>query len=216
MVDRRHRDGTERGGETRETQGHIPTRHDRAHPRRAALAGEGETRAQAQPHAAVLAGDGGDLPAAVGAGPPGRVLGRAEQGRNRAVPGAPVVDGDSVRLDCGPGRENLNVRLYCIDAPETGQEPWGRIATEHLRGLLGPTITLETIELDRYRRTIGRLRQDGVDINLRLVFDGVAAVYPQYCVDSEYYEAEARARRNDRGIWAEPGPHQRPWEWRRQ
>ena len=126
-----------------------------------------------------------------------------------------VVDGDSVRLDCGPGRENLNVRLYCIDAPETDQEPWGRIATEHLRGLVGPTITLETIELDRYRRTIGRLRQDGVDINLRLVFDGVAAVYPQYCVDSEYYEAEARARRNDRGIWAEPGPHQRPWEWRR-
>lgn len=127
-----------------------------------------------------------------------------------------VVDGDGVRLNCGPGRENLNVRLYCIDAPETDQEPWGRFATDHLRGLLGPTATLETIELDRYGRTIGRLRQDGVDINRRLVFDGVAAVYPRYCVDSEFYEAEARARRNDRGIWAEPGLHQRPWEWRQQ
>ena len=31
-----------------------------------------------------------------------------------------VVDGDGVRLDCDPGREHLNVRLYCIDAPESG------------------------------------------------------------------------------------------------
>lgn len=126
-----------------------------------------------------------------------------------------VVDGDGVRLNCGSGRENLNVRLYCIDAPETDQEPWGSIATEHLRGLLGPTVTLESIELDRWGRTIGRIRQDGVDINWRLVYDGAAAVFPRYCTDSEYYEAQARARRNDRGIWAEPGLHQRPWEWRR-
>jgi len=126
-----------------------------------------------------------------------------------------VVDGDGVRLNCGPGRENLNVRLYCIDAPEMNQEPWGSIATAHLRGLLGPTVTLETIELDRWGRTIGRIHQDGLDINRRLVYDGVAAVFPRYCKDSEYYEAETGARRNDRGIWAEPGLHQRPWEWRR-
>jgi endonuclease YncB( thermonuclease family) len=73
-------------------------------------------------------------------------------------------------------------------------------------------MSLETIKLNRYGRTIGQLRQDGVDINRRLVFDGVAAVYPQYCVDSEFYEDERRARRNARGIWAEPGLHQRPSE----
>jgi endonuclease YncB( thermonuclease family) len=55
-------------------------------------------------------------------------------------------------------------------------------------------MSLETIKLNRYRRTIGQLRQDGVDINRRLVFDGVAAVYPQYCVDSEFYDDERRAR----------------------
>ena len=71
------------------------------------------------------------------------------------------------------------------------------------------------IELDRYGRTIGRIRHAGADLNWRLVNDGVAAVFPRSCTDSEYYEAEARARRNDRGIWAEPGLHQRPWEWRR-
>jgi endonuclease YncB( thermonuclease family) len=40
-------------------------------------------------------------------------------------------------------------------------------------------MSLETIKLNRYGRTIGQLRQDGVDINRRLVFDGVAAVYPR-------------------------------------
>ena len=107
------------------------------------------------------------------------------------------------------------MRLYCIDAPETDREPWGSIATGHLRGLLGPRVTLEPIELDRYGRTIGRLRQGGVDINQQLVSDGAVAVYPQYCVDSDFYEAEARARRGHRGIWAERGLHQKPWEWRR-
>ncbi len=29
-----------------------------------------------------------------------------------------VVDGDGVRLTCGLARENLNVRLWCIDAPK--------------------------------------------------------------------------------------------------
>jgi hypothetical protein len=56
-----------------------------------------------------------------------------------------VADGDRARLDC-------------IDTPEMDQEPWARIAADRLRGLLGPTVILETLELDRYGRTIGRLR----------------------------------------------------------
>ena len=36
-----------------------------------------------------------------------------------------VVDGDGVRLHCGRDRENLNIRLQCIDAPEPDQPPWG-------------------------------------------------------------------------------------------
>ena len=76
-------------------------------------------------------------------------------------------------------------------------------------------MTLESIELDRWGCTIEQIRQDGVDIKLRSVYDGVAAMFPRYCTDSEYYEAEAKARRNDRGIRPEQGLHQKPWERRR-
>ena len=98
---------------------------------------------------------------------------------DRNVPDQSVGNGDGVRVSCGPGRENPNVRLHCIDAPETDQGPWGSMATRHLENLLGPTFQLEVMDTDRYTRTIGRLVSEGVDLNRRLVFDGMAAVYPQ-------------------------------------
>jgi len=126
-----------------------------------------------------------------------------------------VIDGDGVRLNCGAGRENLNVRLHCIDAPESDQQPWGDHATRRLRALIGPQVTLRSIEIDRYGRTVGRIYRDGEDLNLRLVREGKAAVYPQFCKDQAYYRAERRAKRDALGIWAEPGMHQEPWQWRR-
>jgi len=126
-----------------------------------------------------------------------------------------VVDGDGVRLNCGPGRENLNVRLQCIDAPEPDQTPWGDRATERLRDLVAPRVGLRSMDIDRYGRTIGRIYRNGEDLNLRLVYEGKAAVYPRYCDDPAYYDAESFARYAARGIWAEPGLHQEPWQWRR-
>lgn len=126
-----------------------------------------------------------------------------------------VVDGDGVRLNCGPGRENLNVRLQCIDAPETDQPPWGDRATERLRELVTPQVGLRSMDIDRYGRTIGRIYRNGEDLNLRLVYEGKAAVYPRYCDDPAYYDAERLARHAARGIWAKPGLHQEPWQWRR-
>ena len=126
-----------------------------------------------------------------------------------------VVDGDGVRLNCGPGRENLNVRLQCIDAPEPDQAPWGDGATERLRDLVAPQVGLRSMDIDRYGRTIGRIYRNEQDLNLRLVYEGKAAVYPRYCDDPAYYDAERLARRAARGIWAEPGLHHEPWQWRR-
>lgn len=127
-----------------------------------------------------------------------------------------VMDGDSVRLNCGKNQENLNIRLYCIDAPEMNQEPWGKMARDYLGAVLrGGTVQLEAIEVDRYGRTVGRLWLDTTDINRALVFAGVAAVYPEYCLEWRYYHDERQARWSKRGIWAERGLHQTPWEWRR-
>jgi len=47
-----------------------------------------------------------------------------------------------------------------------------------------------------------------------MVRDGWAAVYPQYCDERAYFEAEATARARALGIWASDGLHQRPWESR--
>ncbi|QIT54111.1 thermonuclease family protein [Aquisalimonas sp. 2447] len=127
-----------------------------------------------------------------------------------------VVDGDGVRLDCGPGRRDLNVRLYCIDAPETEQEPWGERSTRHLRKLVGPTVLLVDHGAGRWGRTIGQIfTPEGEDLNLAMVGDGWAPVYPQHCDERAYYRAEEVAQRARRGVWSEPGAHQRPWEWRR-
>ena len=125
-----------------------------------------------------------------------------------------VVDGDGVRLRCTSGGE-VNVRLYCIDAPETDQEPWGSMATAHLTQLVGSSVELAHRDQDRYGRIIGQIFSlEGADINLRMVRDGMAVVYPQYCRDPDYYAAEREAREQSSGVWAEPGYHQRPWEWR--
>jgi endonuclease YncB( thermonuclease family) len=141
---------------------------------------------------------------------PGRVPGPSETcALNR------VVDGDGVRLNCGPDRENLNVRLQCIDAPETDQPPWGERATSRLRDLVGPEVGLRSVDIDRYGRTVGRIYRNGEDLSLRLVYEGKAAVYPRYCDDPAYYDAERLARHAARGIWAKPGLHQEPWRWRR-
>ena len=126
-----------------------------------------------------------------------------------------VVDGDGIRLNCGLGRSNLNVRLQCIGAPESDQQPWGDRATDHLRALIGPTVGLWSMEFDRYGRTVGRIYRGGEDLNLRMVADGKVAVYPEYCDDDRYYQAERIARGAGIGIWSEPGFHQEPWEWRR-
>ena len=126
-----------------------------------------------------------------------------------------VVDGDGVRLRCA-SRGEVNVRLYCIDAPETNQEPWGNMATAHLTQLVGSSVELAHRDQDRYGRIIGQIFSlEGIDINLRMVRDGMAVVYPQYCRDPDYYAAERAAREESSGVWAEPGYHQRPWAWRR-
>ncbi len=125
-----------------------------------------------------------------------------------------VYDGDTVTLNCRG--EKVKVRLHCLDAPEIAQKPWGELSRDHLRGLVGRSVTLEPLDTDRYGRTVGVLRHDGQNLNLRLVSDGMAAVYPRYCDQQAYYEAESGAKADSRGIWTQGGLQQTPWRWRKQ
>ncbi len=128
-------------------------------------------------------------------------------------------DGDTCTLVCGRHTDTprrVKVRLHCIDAPELAQAPWGRWSAEALRWYVpaGSVADLEAVTTDRYGRIVGVLHARGVRVNVEMVRQGFAAVYEKYCTDPVYYDARELAQGARLGIWAVPGPQQRPWEAR--
>jgi endonuclease YncB( thermonuclease family) len=127
-----------------------------------------------------------------------------------------IYDGDTMRVTCDGKR--MKVRLYCIDAPEMGQRPWGKESRDYLRAIAPEQIAVVVHGRDRYGRTIGEVITDDADrvnLNLAMVLAGKGVVYPKYCNDRRYYQAEGEAKKIASGVWEKPGDHQRPWEWRR-
>jgi micrococcal nuclease len=130
-----------------------------------------------------------------------------------------VGDGDTFRLkDSG---KVLTIRLACIDAPETRQKPYGAAATNRLRQLLpiGQPVTVKVVNTDRYARTVAKVYSGNTSINLVLVEEGYAAVYPQYlksCPElrDRLLSAEARAKSRRLGFWDQQSPIM-PWDYRR-
>lgn len=125
-----------------------------------------------------------------------------------------IHDGDTLRLVCDS--ERLQVRLYCIDAPEMAQVPWGRESRDHLRAITPGQIQVRIHDTDRYGRTVAEiLTPEGINLNQRMVREGQAAVYRRYCTDPDYPPLEAEARSRGVGIWSSEGTHQEPWNYRR-
>lgn len=128
-----------------------------------------------------------------------------------------IQDGDTMKLDCGWVEDKpqiVTVRLYCIDAPEIKQEPWGRMARDRLRSITGTAVAIKPIEWDRHRRLVAIVHSNGRELNLQMVADGFAPVYPKYCRERRYYDAENDVRSRRLGIWSTLGQQQKPWEWR--
>lgn len=125
-----------------------------------------------------------------------------------------ITDGDTVRLKCGDAY--VNVRLYCIDAPEMAQRPWGTGARRALERLTPREVQLRPITIDRFGRTVGAIHDPvaNVSLGIELVRGGHVAVYPKYCSDPLYLEAEALAKAAHLGIWSQDGDQQTPWEFR--
>jgi endonuclease YncB( thermonuclease family) len=110
----------------------------------------------------------------------------------------------------------VSVRLQGVDAPEKDQ-PWGKKAREALSGMVeGDTVLVEIVERDAYRRVLGVVRRDGLDVNAALVAQGHAWMFRKYSDSPVLDSLERAARRTGAGLWAagsgEPVP---PWEWRR-
>ena len=129
-----------------------------------------------------------------------------------------VGDGDTLRM-AYQGKP-VTVRLACVDAPETGQTPYGPAARDRLRELLprATEISFREVDRDRYGRIVAEVFVEGTSVNLKLVQEGQAVVYRQYlsgCPESRetLLAAEAQARRAKLNFWSQEDPLM-PWDYR--
>jgi len=128
-----------------------------------------------------------------------------------------IGDGDTLRVR--DGSRTLNVRLACIDAPESSQVPHGASARTQLQALapVGSVVELRVKTTDRYGRSVAELSRGGRNLNQALVASGDAFVYWQYiagCDRQTYGRLETEARLRGLGVWGMNGGLTRPWDYR--
>lgn len=125
-----------------------------------------------------------------------------------------VTDGDTLHVDCG--WRPLAVRLHCVDAPELGQRGWGSEARARFVDLLDRDVFMRLTGSASYGRLVAQvlIPETGQDIGLLMVREGFVVLDPRYCRDPDYLAAEADAIERQAGVWAVPGLHQRPWDYR--
>lgn len=122
---------------------------------------------------------------------------------------ARVIDGDSLEIG------GLRIRLAGIDAPELGQTcnegtasyacgEQARTALDRL--VAGQAVACVTRRKDRYDRFMSTCAAGDRDLNRAMVEAGWAVA------SGDYHLAEARARRDRRGLWS--GTFEDPREWR--
>lgn len=117
--------------------------------------------------------------------------------------------------------DDIHVRLFGIDAPETHQTCFagegheyfcGRVAASALaEKIAGRPVTCRPRTTDRYGRTVAVcFDADGEDLDAWLVRSGLAIAYRKY--STVYVEDEDSARNARRGLWA--GEFVEPAAWR--
>jgi endonuclease YncB( thermonuclease family) len=146
----------------------------------------------------------------------GSMLAGAETISGRVVG---VTDGDTLTI-LDTSDQQFKIRLSGIDAPEKRQ-PFGNRAKESLSEMVfSKQVVVEFHKEDRYRRKVGKVQHEGIDVNLEQVRRGMAWHYAAYekeqaPADREAYaRAEAEARAQSRGLWRQ-STQSAPWEFRR-
>lgn len=129
---------------------------------------------------------------------------------------ARVLDGDTLNM------EGVRIRLFGVDAPESGQTctradgsswPCGSAAREALETRIGERpISCRRKDVDDYGRIVAVCRLGAEDLNGWLAQNGWVVAYREYSRD--YLDEEASARAARRNLWS--GSFQQPQEYRRQ
>ncbi len=134
-----------------------------------------------------------------------------------------VYDGDTLKA-VGHDIETT-VRLVGIDAPELPKkkhllgQPFCMKAKEYLANLvLNKVVDIKFYGKDRRGRLLGEVFVDGVNINLEMIYAGLAEVYrgkPARSLEiTIYQDAERKAKESVKGIWVLRDQYFSPWDWR--
>lgn len=123
-----------------------------------------------------------------------------------------VIDGDTVYL--GKGKERFECRLAKVDAPETSHsmwdkdQPFGQAAKKSLKDMVdGKEVTVQiTTPKDKYNRAVCLIEVQGKNVNLELVKQGLAWVNERYVRDALFVQAQAKAKADRSGLWAQDNP----------
>ncbi len=141
-------------------------------------------------------------------------LGQASSaGITQTLTGRVISVGDGDTLRAVTDGKTVTVRLACIDAPETAQAPFVKVATDRLRQLLpvSQQVTLRVADTDRYGRSVAKVYKGNLSINLALVQEGQAVVYREYlnaCPElrEQLLKAEANAKSSKIDFWSQTSP----------
>lgn len=126
-----------------------------------------------------------------------------------------VFDGDSLAVVKQGESEQIQIRLYGIDAPEKGQ-PYAKQAREKLIKLVRhKQVRIEVQHTDDYGRQVGKVYVGKTYVNLEMVKAGLAWYYKHHAANAkDLKKAEAKAREDKKGLWQADNPVN-PRDWRR-
>lgn len=123
-----------------------------------------------------------------------------------------VTDGDTIILLVG--KEPIKIRLSSIDAPERSQ-PYGNASKLALGEFLkDKQVHVEVDGKDRYKRILGTVVANSINVNQWLVQNGWAWQYRLYDKSELFSKLELEARLKKVGLWTDGNPIS-PWEYRR-
>ena len=134
-----------------------------------------------------------------------------------------VVDGDTIQVDNNGNQ--LIIRLVGIDAPELPKkknlpgQPFCVKAKEYLANrILNKVVDIKFYGKNRHGLLLGEVFVDEININLEMIYAGLAEVYrgkPARNLDIAIYRnAERKAKGSIQGIWVLRDQYFSPWDWR--
>lgn len=123
-----------------------------------------------------------------------------------------IIDGDTLTILTN-NNDQIKIRLTEIDAPEKKQAFGNKSKISLSKICFNKVATVNSIKIDKYGRTLGRVTCNYIDANSKQIEQGMAWVYDKYVTDLNLYTLQENAKIKKLGLWSDPYPIQ-PWAFR--